>query len=900
MAKRLQDTQLTKEDDDATDDRGGGDGSDRSATAEEMKKRTIKQPKSRFAVGATTPRPSLQQSSFSFGNVAGSTTPATPAPTANGSTLGLSFGDTPATPAPKSTSVGFPRLNGGTPATPSQSRIKSADTFASLNSTTPAGKPPAGLFGTTTSFFGSTTPAGIPATLAGQPIFGGSTVKYPALEETNAQASDSALVKPTFAGISEFSFPTPAKKDEAGEAAKPQPMFGGMSTFNFPEPVAKIDGDVGKPQPTFGGVSVSSIFAQRDNLERVVEEKPANPFAGMFGSKSAITPAATPTKPPVEPSTPAPAGGALFGNSSSTASAGLFGSEAKIEETKKVDGGIFGSSTSGPSAPATAIFDNQPEASSKPVSRGIFGVKAPLSPNSSTTGDVNYPALLPASTTSTAPSVATNGSSVLIQPSKVPSPCEDLTEAQKEEFDRHYKVRTLNSTFVHALQDVDVNTMDLRVVFREYERLYEHIMHGTKRKDESQANGTAFSTKRPKTDEPKPVASSAASVFGAIVDKNIGQPPALTTKESQPKSVFSGFNSQLKNTSTPEKSVVASSTFGNSFVTPPVATNPNSTTPPKATSMLFGAGGGAAVSAPALSGGGLFSNLKPILRDQKDKGEEDSPEKPKPGGPLFGARLADTPPVSTVTPEKPSSGFTFGTQRPEGDQTWKPDTPIKFGGPSSGLFGSQSSTNTAPSQSFTFNSQETAASTAPSDAPKPPFSFTSNNSLTRPSVSQNVSFDGITSSGVSTPGATSDTSAPASTTSTGDSKANEPSDEIRADKVDMSGPGPGEENDEVLYSVRVAVYIKDDKGATKKVAVGASRVLKDKDTKRSRFLVRTEQGKVVVNVRLLKEVQYTAVPDKNVIVIPDFSEQKTKLYTVRVKESSAVAELGRIIAEVKG
>ena len=322
--------------------------------------------------------------------------------------------------------------------------------------------------------------------------------------------------------------------------------------------------------------------------------------------------------------------------------------------------------------------------------------------------------------------------------------------------------------------------------------------------------------------------------------------------------------------------------------------------------MLFGAGGGAAVSAPALSGGGLFSNLKPILRDQKDKGEDDSPERPKSGGLLFGATSSNALPVfsvqtaSTATPERPSSGFTLGTSRAEGDQTWKPDTPIKFGGSSSGFFGSQSSTDTAPSQTLNFNSQETAASTAPSDAPKPPFSFTSNTSLTRPSISQNVSFDGITNSGVSTPEATSDIGAPTSTNA-GVTKSNEPSDEVHADKVDMSGPGPGEENDEVLYSVRVAVYIKDDQGVMKKVAVGASRVLKDKNTMKARFLVRTEQGKVAVNVRLQEGVQYTAVPDKKVILIPDFSSgPKPKVYTVRTKESAAVVELGRIIAEVKG
>lgn len=116
----------------------------------------------------------------------------------------------------------------------------------------------------------------------------------------------------------------------------------------------------------------------------------------------------------------------------------------------------------------------------------------------------------------------------------------------------------------------------------------------------------------------------------------------------------------------------------------------------------------------------------------------------------------------------------------------------------------------------------------------------------------------------------------------------------------MSGSGPGEENDEVLYSVRVAVYIKDEKGAMKKIAVGASRVLRDKTSGKSRFIVRTEQGKVALNVGLLKAVHYTPVPDKKVLLVPDFSAGKPKVYTVRMKESKAVEEIGKVIADVKG
>lgn len=329
------------------------------------------------------------------------------------------------------------------------------------------------------------------------------------------------------------------------------------------------------------------------------------------------------------------------------------------------------------------------------------------------------------------------------------------------------------------------------------------------------------------------------------------------------------------------------------------------------TSTLFGPGGGAAIGAPPAPAGGLFSNLQPTLSGTKDKGEEDSPEKSKTGGLLFGAGFTAPPPAprfvfgapSTVaTPERPTqSGLFSNTPKPVGDQTWKPDSPIRFGGPS---------TSTAPSNLFSSSNNSIAPFIAPAsniaqpkttttagtttDIPPPPYSFCSNSSLV-------PSFEGA-GSGVSTPATSSDLESRAEGSSSGNSgNNNEPSDEVRAEKVDLSGPGPGEENDEVIYSARVAVYVKDDKGLMKKVAVGASRVLKNKDNGTARFLVRTEQGKAVVNVRLQKQVQYTALPDKKIILIPDFSGGgMPKLYTVRTKDGEVVKELSRSIVNVMG
>lgn len=315
-------------------------------------------------------------------------------------------------------------------------------------------------------------------------------------------------------------------------------------------------------------------------------------------------------------------------------------------------------------------------------------------------------------------------------------------------------------------------------------------------------------------------------------------------------------------------------------------------------SNIFGPGGGAAIGAPPAPANRLFSNLQPTLSATKDKGEEDSPDKHKTGG-IFGAESTTIPPAprfvfgapSTVaTPEKPIPSGLFSNT--PSDQTWKPNSPIRFGGPSTSTASSNMFTSPnnslGPFVSSTFNTAPSTSATTAStttDAPKP-YSFGSNSSLA-------PSFEGA-GSGVFTPGATSsDLESKAEGSSSGN--GNEPSDDVHSEKVDLSGPGPGEENDTVICSARVAVYVKDDKGKMKKVAVGASRVLKDKSSGVVRFLVRTEQGKVAVNVRLQKQIQYTALPDRKIILIPDFSGDKPKLYTVRTKESEEVNELGRCI-----
>ncbi|KAF8460942.1 hypothetical protein BDZ91DRAFT_410658 [Kalaharituber pfeilii] len=559
-------------------------------------------------------------------------------------------------------------------------------------------------------------------------------------------------------------------------------------------------------------------------------------------------------------------------------------------------------------------FGKKAEETPKPAATtdGLFGSKSPVSLNAQSTSsdDVSYPSLLAAPASNAlatingnSAQVTTNSVASLLVDLSVPPPPPHYTDEDKESYDRLYKIKALNSSLLRALQAADWSA-DWRGVLSVYSQIYEQITGpGTHKRKEPQAGNAqnVSSPKRSKQDDaPSKQApgSAAAKLFGEIVDKNMGSSPTVGA-------ALFGFGKPAEPKSTPEKPTTSQSAiFGNAFSTPPSNQEPKPSTPPSSSkSNLFSAGGGAAIDHGHGTSGGLFANLKPTINVQKDKGEEDdSPQKPGPGLGLFGDKSKGGDSSSIVPPSQPS--FFFGapnkTSTPEkptgstagpfgsasklgGDHTWKPDTPIKFGPPASGLFGSSASTSsaggeakslfgtsaTAPGFSFSSGSASSTSTATPNAANTPSFTFGAGTSAAQSAfkLAPPVS---APRSGLSTPGdASSDPDSAKPPPS--DVTSSEPSDDVPTTKTDLSGLGPGEENDEVLFTVRVAVYSKDDKGAMKKIGVGASRVLKDKTSGKSRFLVRTEQGKVVVNVRLHKGVEYTCFAEKKVVMVPDFS-----------------------------
>ncbi|KAI5797375.1 hypothetical protein DFH27DRAFT_101043 [Peziza echinospora] len=898
----------------------------------------------------------------------------------NGTSGGI-FGNTPSKPF-----AGFGALNGGgtpmgSPA-PQASPVKS-NPFASL-SKTPAGNPPGvGLFGST-----STTPAAPPKfTFGAQTPATPATPPTPAPPAAVAKKEEPAVKKNPFAAFAPVA-PTPSTTPPT---PAPSTTFQAQAT-----PSSGLFGNVSSTASMglFGSTAkIGENSASSSTFGKKAEEKPAStPSFGLFGS--APKPAAEPTK-----SEPAPTGDLFSRISGAPAPAPALAAPVALNSaaTPSFSSGeiSYPKLPPVPSSPSNNGFTPAPAPAPAPAPK--FNSFTPP-PQATTNGTSAFP-LSSGSAASPSPDVdmGLNG---------LPPPPEEWHKPQKDLHDQLLMVKNLNVSFMEAMKEADL-IADWRGMCEIYTQMYNTIMSGSlKRKDSSP----------PKEESPKRTkvennVSSAAKLFGDIVDKSLSSSTgssASSSLEKKPeqqevkktsegddfmKKPKFGFNPPTT-TAPPPPSAAAQKLaekplFG---FTPPGAPKPadapapqaekpatpapapapsmfsapppKTATPPK--SSFFGSPNGGSVFAAqstssASTSGGLFSNLKPEVTSAKDKGEEDlenspvkssgvgifgssAPSGDKPAQPafFFGAPKTAAP---VATPEKPAAAPSnvFGSSAPSDkvDQTWKPGTPIKFGGSPSAapaategsgngggpIFGNASAASSSSGgifgsnvgTGFTFGKTSApSASTSTTAAAAPTFGIfgAGGSGAQAPtssfgSASSSFKFGGgggsaTSSDAESVASKSAAASAPAgssSTTTTTDS--NEPSDTVPTTKTDLSGPGPGEENDEVLYSVPAAVYTKDDAtNKLKKIAVGTSRVLRDKSTGKTRLLVRTEQGKVAVNVWLVKELTYVVGGGGKAVLVPDLAGagagvKGMKVYTVRVRDAEMGKELARWCEEVK-
>ncbi|KAG5368632.1 Nucleoporin NSP1 [Yarrowia sp. C11] len=118
------------------------------------------------------------------------------------------------------------------------------------------------------------------------------------------------------------------------------------------------------------------------------------------------------------------------------------------------------------------------------------------------------------------------------------------------------------------------------------------------------------------------------------------------------------------------------------------------------------------------------------------------------------------------------------------------------------------------------------------------------------------------------------------------------------DSDDLSGQGPGEENEDNVAEYRVKLYKLDD-GKWDVCGVGQLRVLVDKDTKKARLLMRAEQsGRVLLNCVVRKELTYSTTKS-NVNIVDFDADSKPIKYMARIKTAPEAEQLSAKIEEVK-
>jgi len=74
--------------------------------------------------------------------------------------------------------------------------------------------------------------------------------------------------------------------------------------------------------------------------------------------------------------------------------------------------------------------------------------------------------------------------------------------------------------------------------------------------------------------------------------------------------------------------------------------------------------------------------------------------------------------------------------------------------------------------------------------------------------------------------------------------------------ADLSGPGPGEEDEDTKFDVRSNIY-QLNKGQYVRIGIGRLRVLRNRVNDKGRIVAKTETGKLLMNISLRKDVDYS-------------------------------------------
>lgn len=274
----------------------------------------------------------------------------------------------------------------------------------------------------------------------------------------------------------------------------------------------------------------------------------------------------------------------------------------------------------------------------------------------------------------------------------------------------------------------------------------------------------------------------------------------------------------------------------------------------------------------------------------------------KPTSNIFGQPSSSTPATLATDPGN----------SPQGDHTWKPDTPIKFGSASDtpgvkvispmpskpsfgGLFGSPPA-NAANETPATPTSN--IFSSTPAKSPSVGFGFafggppkTATSTLAPPLGAASATTSRATSPGATTAGE-----------SANDSTADGEDDAAgRDEQIDLTSGGPGEEDEDILFEVKAkALSFDSDKKTWASKGIGLFRVLKHRESGKARMLLRQETiGRIVLNAALLSAMKYEYTNNKSVKMAVASDNGKLATWMIRVGKDDDAQKLASVLEENK-
>ena len=245
-----------------------------------------------------------------------------------------------------------------------------------------------------------------------------------------------------------------------------------------------------------------------------------------------------------------------------------------------------------------------------------------------------------------------------------------------------------------------------------------------------------------------------------------------------------------------------------------------------------------------------------------------------------------------------------------GDHTWKADSPIKFGGsgsppsvnvtspsptkpPFTGLFGAPK-TNTATEMPTKPTSPLFSMTPTKTPSVGLGFGFTPSNPATKALAAPSNNASGASSRATS-PGATTGESANESTADAEDDNA------PRDEQIDLTAGGQGEEDEDLVFVVkgRAMVFNLSSK-VWDTIGLGFLRVLKNRDTGKTRMVMRTDpSGKIILNASLSSHFKYTSSQKQQVRIPFANAEGKIEGWTLKVGKDGDAKALSKILEENK-